>query len=114
MTNTVSESYNHSKHIYYYRTKDGLQDYRFSFEEQPDQTWRAYILVQPDYGSHSSASFEVHRNQDRDHNYWVDWQPDLVCSKQDAMTIAAFWAESNQIYLKSGIWPCREEVIKSC
>jgi len=31
----------------YYRTSDGSADYRFTFEEQSDGTWRAYIEEQP-------------------------------------------------------------------
>ncbi|MBF0383308.1 MAG: hypothetical protein HQL69_19985 [Magnetococcales bacterium] len=114
MTKPDPETINQSNSIHSYRTKDGLEDYQFSFEEQPDKTWRSYILEQPYYGCRSSDPYEVHRNQDANSRYWVDWQPELIRTKQDAMKIAAFWVDCNQTYLKYGVWSDREEESKPC
>ena len=42
-----------SMHRASYRTRDGGADYRFGFRQQPDGTWRAYILEQPGYRGRS-------------------------------------------------------------
>lgn len=48
----------------YYRTKDGLADYGFSIEPQPNGSWRAYIFNQPSYGLQDAGSHATHRLPD--------------------------------------------------
>ena len=88
------------RHRAYYRTKDGAADYAFSFEQQPDETWRIYIEGQPDYGSRTAESHSTHRLSDGDRKY-VCWTTPLG-SLEVAKQVAALWADETQKYILTG------------
>ena len=85
----------------YYRTKDGLADYDFSFEQQLDGSWRVYIVSQPSYGIRDTSSLATHRVRDRDGRYYICWTQPLM-SEQDARKVAALWADNTQAYIRWG------------
>jgi hypothetical protein len=86
--------------VIYYRTKDGLADYGFSFECQRDGTIRAYISSQPSYGSRDSSLHATHRLSDAGRHY-ICWT-DPLWSEEAARQVAALWADSTQEYIKTG------------
>jgi hypothetical protein len=73
-----------------YRTRDGLADYGFSIEFQPEEGWRVYIIFHPFHedGSSLRLPYEAIENGRR----YVDWRAKLD-SLGDARTVAALWAE---------------------
>lgn len=89
-----------SIHNCYYRTSDGAADYRFSFEEQYDGSWRAYIEEQPSYRGRSSDAHSTHRLTDGRRSY-VCWTNPLR-SLAEAKQVAALWADKTQQYIRSG------------
>lgn len=88
------------KHWCYYRSSDGAADYRFSFEEQPDGTWRAYIESQPSYRGKATDAHSTHRLMDGDRNY-ICWTAPLH-SLDEAKQVAALWADATQKYIRTG------------
>ena len=86
--------------IEYYRTRDGREDYKFSFEQRRDGTWRAYILRQPGYGSRSSSAVSTHRLSDGGRKY-VCWNRPLR-SLAEVKQVAATWADKTQDYIRHG------------
>jgi hypothetical protein len=85
----------------YYRTSDGQADYKFSFEEQSDGTWRAYIENQPSYCGRATEASITHRLSDGDRKY-VCWSKPLD-SLESAKKVAALWADGTQKYIRTGI-----------
>jgi hypothetical protein len=85
----------------YYRTKDGLSDYGFSFESQSDGSWRAYIVSMPSYGHRDTSLHVTHRLRDLDGRYYVCWSQPLY-SLEDIKKVAALWADLTQEYIKTG------------
>ena len=83
-----------------YRTKDGQTDYRFSFEEQRDSTWRAYIVRQPSYQGRSEGAHITHRLSDEGRKY-VCWDSPLRSLSQ-AKSVASLWADLTQRYIRTG------------
>ena len=83
-----------------YRTKDGLADYCFSFEEQRDGTWRAYIVRQPSYQARDESAHPTHRLSDGGRKY-VCWDSPLRSLAQ-AKQVAALWADCTQKYIRIG------------
>ena len=88
------------KFVNYYRTSDGLADYKFIFEDQPDGTWRAYIQDQPPYLSRPTDSHSTHRLSDGNRKY-VCWSTPLD-SLEKAKKVAARWADETQKYISTG------------
>ena len=86
--------------IVYYRTRDGREDYKFSFERQTNSTWRTYILRQPGYGTRSSGAHITHRLSDGGRKY-ICWDTPLR-SLAEAKQLAAAWADKTQDYIKYG------------
>jgi len=84
----------------YYRTKDGQSDYLFSFEEQRNGTWLAFILRQPPYNGRNTGSHPTHRLRKVGRDY-VCWNSRLG-SQDEARQIAALWADATQKYIKNG------------
>lgn len=82
-----------------YRTKDGLADYLFSFEQQSDGSWRAYILDMPSYGSRSTSGTVTHRLYDGRHYVCFTPPPRTLV---DMQKVAAYWADLTQTYLRTG------------
>ncbi len=84
----------------HYRTSDGLADYKFSFEEQRNGTWKAYIERQPSYHGRSANSQLTHRLSDGNRKH-ICWDKPLR-SLSDAKGVAATWADKTQEYIKTG------------
>lgn len=84
----------------YYRTRDGLAYFHFSFEEADDGTWRAYIDQQPSYAGRATDAHSTHRLSDGDRKY-VCWTSSLR-SLNEAKKVAAFWADKTQEYIRLG------------
>lgn len=84
----------------YYRTKDGLADYGFSFERQSDSSWRVYVDSMPSYGRRDTSLSVTHRLTDGG-RYYVCWSQKLR-SEADARKVAAKWADLTQEYIKTG------------
>ena len=84
----------------FYRTRDGAADYRFSFEERSDGTWRAYIEWQPSYRGRGTGERATHRLSDGGRKY-VCWTKPLR-SLSEAKSVAATWADHTQRYIKTG------------
>jgi hypothetical protein len=85
-----------------YRSSDGKADYRFSFEEQPNRTWRAYILEQPSYGNRASDGHSTHRFSDEERKMtYVCWTNPFR-SLDEAKKVAAIWADKTQEYIRTG------------
>lgn len=84
----------------YYRTKDGVADYGFSFEAQRDGTWRAYIASQPGYRGLADDCHATHRLNDGSRKY-VCWTTELH-SETQARQVASLWADKTQDYIRTG------------
>jgi hypothetical protein len=78
-----------------YRTQDGLADYGFSIEFQPDIGWRVYIVFQPYPQGRDDSLESSYQSIDSDGRRYVNW-PSRLDSLGDAKTIAALWAELAQ------------------
>ena len=83
-----------------YRTQDGLTDFVFSFEYQPNDSWRAYIVRMPDYCDRDRSSHSTHLMNDRGRKY-VDWAEPLRTLEM-ARRAVALWAEATQRYINTG------------
>lgn len=83
-----------------YRTKDGLSDYRFSFEQESDGTWRVFILSYIDYRGRASDCHSTHRLNDGSRQY-ICWTAPIY-SEADARAVAALWADKTQRYIRFG------------
>ncbi len=83
-----------------YRTNDGRADYRFSFEEQRNGQWRAFILSQSSYGSRSTGLHPTHRLTSGG-RYYVCWDGPIR-SLAEAKSVAAKWANCTQDYIRTG------------
>ena len=85
-----------------YRTADGRFYFRFSFESQPNATFRVYVEEAPSYAAfRRDESFHAtHRLRDGSRNY-ICWTDPLRTFK-DAKAVAKAWAESTGRYLISG------------
>jgi hypothetical protein len=75
-----------------YRTRDGLADYGFSIEFDPNVGWRVYIVFQPLYGDRDGSLQLPYQSTDGKGRRYVNWSPKLD-SLGDAKTVAALWAE---------------------
>ena len=89
-----------TKYVTYYRTKDSEEDYKFSFEEQSNGSWLAFILRRPSYNGRSEDCNDTHRLM-MGRRYYVCWDRDLF-SLDDCLKVAAMWAEHTQEYIRSG------------
>lgn len=87
-------------HRSYYRTRDGEADYRFGFQQQPDSSWRAYILAQPDYNGRSTSPHVTHRLSDG-YGQYICWTAPIR-SLEEAKRVASLWAEQTQTFIKTG------------
>jgi hypothetical protein len=81
----------------YYRTKDGLTDYGFSFEQQPSGAWRAYILSQPSYRGRDESMIKTH-HLSHGGRYYVCWDPEPG-TLEDLKKVVRLWAERTQMYI---------------
>ena len=83
-----------------YRTKDGQADYRFTFENQSNGTWRVYIASQPSYRGRSEGAHETHRLTDGGRKY-ICWTT-AIRSLPEAKQVAALWSDKTQDYIRTG------------
>jgi hypothetical protein len=83
-----------------YRTKDGRADYEFSFEQQRNGDWRAYIVSQPSYLGRSTSLDDTHRLKDGS-RYYVCWTKPLRTTS-DLRKVVALWADLTQRYIANG------------
>ena len=75
-----------------YRTQDGLADYGFSIEFQPDGGWRVYIIFLPFSYDHDDSPQLPYQSIDHNGRRYVDWSSKLD-SLGDAKKVAELWAE---------------------
>lgn len=80
-----------------YRTRDGLADYGFAIDFQPDIGWRVYIVFQPVQQSTDSGPPVPYQSVDPTGRRYVDWSEKLD-NLGDAKKVAALWAELVQNY----------------
>lgn len=84
-----------------YETSNG-NCYQFSFEEQADGSYRAYIIAMPAYGGRSTDGSVVHRLHDeRTNRYYVCWNTALY-SLAEIKAVAAGWAQRTDRYIRTG------------
>jgi hypothetical protein len=84
----------------FYRTKDGLRDFHFSFEQQADGSWRAFIVGDIQYGGRPDDCHSTHRLTDGGRHY-VCWTRPLR-TEQEARDVAALWGDKTQRYIRFG------------
>jgi hypothetical protein len=75
-----------------YRTRDGLADYGFSIDFQPDAGWRVHIIFQPFNHDQDDSLHLPYQSIDDNGRRYVDW-PGKLDSLGDAKTVAGLWAE---------------------
>jgi hypothetical protein len=81
-----------------YRTQDGLADYGFSIEFQPEIGWRVYIIFDSFHQDNNSHKLPYHSAGDG--RRYVDWAA-KIGSLGEARTVAALWAELAQRYRRT-------------
>ena len=79
-----------------YRTRDGLADYGFSIEFQPDTGWHIFVIFDPFRKGDDRLSLP-YQSLDDDGRRYVDW-PSKLDSLGDARAVAQLWAELAQSY----------------
>lgn len=84
----------------YYRSRDGLEDYRFEIVQLSSGNFRIFILESPDYCGRDEGCHPTHRLSDAGRKY-VCWDGPIR-SVQQAKQVAALWADSTQRYIKHG------------
>jgi len=84
----------------FYRTSDARADYEFAFVRTAD-AWRVYILWSPDYAGRDDGAVATHRLSDEAGRRYVCWTGRLQ-STEDAMRVAAAWADATQRYIATG------------
>lgn len=84
-----------------YRAIGGV-DYVFDFVHmRAANTWRAYIVWQPPYGSRASGAHETHRLNDG--RLYVCWDR-AIATEAELRQVAALWAECTQRYIATGVF----------
>lgn len=83
-----------------YRTRDGLADYGFSIDYQPNVGWRVYIVFPPFHQSLDDSLQLPYQSIDRDGRRYVNWTGKLE-NLGDAKTVATIWAEQVQGYQRA-------------
>lgn len=85
----------------WYRTRDGMADYGFSFERDSNGTWRAFITSQPSYRGADDGLHATHRLRSTDGRYYVCWTGSIY-SLDEIMAVARLWADATQDYIRYG------------
>jgi hypothetical protein len=84
-----------------YRTRDGLADYGFSIDYEPDRRgWRVYIIFQSFHQGHDGSLPLPYQSIDDEGRRYVDW-PEKLNSLGEARIVAALWAEVDQRYQRT-------------
>jgi hypothetical protein len=84
----------------HYRGTGGV-DFTFRFVWLPStDTWRVYVERQPSYESRNAGAHATHRLglPDRPYICWTD----RLTSYEDALAVAALWADATQRYIAFG------------
>jgi hypothetical protein len=85
--------------LLWYRSRDGLAEYAFSLAPQSNG-FRIYIKHQPSYGSRDTGAHTTHRLHDQGQPY-ICWAG-CIRSEEEALAVAARWADATQEYIKTG------------
>jgi hypothetical protein len=85
-----------------YRTQDGLTNYGFSIDFQPDIGWRVYIIFRPVRQGFDDSQSLPYQAIDHEGRRYVDWSEKLD-NLGDARTVATFWAELVQDYHRAQV-----------
>jgi hypothetical protein len=85
-----------------YRTQDGLTNYGFSIDFQPDIGWRVYIIFRPVRQGLDDSQSLPYQAIDHEGRRYVDWSEKLD-NLGDARTVATFWAELIQDYHRAQV-----------
>jgi hypothetical protein len=80
-----------------YRTRDGLAEYGFAIDFQPDVGWRVYVVFQPFHQGNGDSPTLPYQSIDPTGRRYVDWSEKLD-NLGDAKKVAALWAELVQKY----------------
>jgi hypothetical protein len=85
-----------------YATRDGASThaYKFDFRQISNSEWRAYIIRQPGYNGRADDAHTTHRLRDSRGRY-VCWDRPIRSFEQ-AMQVAAAWAEATERYRRTG------------
>jgi hypothetical protein len=75
-----------------YRTQDGLAQYGFSIEFQPDEGWRVYVIFDPFRKGQCGLPQSPYEALDNDGRCYVGWRSKLD-NLADARKVAEIWAE---------------------
>ena len=86
----------------FYRTVDGHADYEFELVRLARGGWRVYVLTAPNYGARDSGAVVTHRLRDVGGRTYICWSGELR-SLNDALRIAARWADATQAYVAYGV-----------
>ncbi|MGH3815780.1 MAG: hypothetical protein ACRDUV_25585 [Pseudonocardiaceae bacterium] len=86
--------------VMHYQTRDGLADYGFSIDFEPDGGWRVYIIFWPFHQGHDDGQSLPYQSTDANGRRYVDWHAKLD-NLGDAKTVAALWAEVAQRYQRT-------------
>lgn len=80
-----------------YQTQDGLAEYGFSIDYEPDRGWRVYIIFRP-FHQYDRKNLKVpYQSTDDKGRHYVNWS-EKIDSLGDARVVAALWAEGVQRY----------------
>ena len=85
----------------YYRTKDGRADFGFSFEQQSDGSFLAFIVTMPSYGSRPTGLHVTHRLTDSSGRYYVCWDR-RIKSIDELKGVVALWSDLTHVYIRTG------------
>lgn len=85
-----------------YQTQDGLTNYGFSIDFQPDMGWRVYIIFRPVRQGVDDSSLLPYQAIDDEGRRYVDWSG-KIDNLGDARTVAMFWAELVQDYYRAQV-----------
>ncbi len=87
--------------ITYYRTKDGMADYKFSLEYQSGGGYQAFILDMPSYNGRDQDIYTTHRSIDEHGRYYVCWSKPLY-TEEELKKVVALWSDLTQTYIRTG------------
>ncbi|MGH3867599.1 MAG: hypothetical protein ACRDQ4_15970 [Pseudonocardiaceae bacterium] len=96
-----------------YRTQDGLTNYGFSIDYQPDIGWRVYIIFRPFRQGLEDSQPLPYQATDREGRRYVDW-PKRLDNLGDARTVAMFWAELVQDYHRAQVKKTLDDELSEC
>jgi hypothetical protein len=78
-----------------YQTKDGLAEFGFSVEFQPNIGWRVYIIFDPFHWGRDHDTDLPYQSVDHAGRRYVNWSS-KIDTLGEAKTVAGIWAELTQ------------------